>query len=89
MTRQRSAFNFDKTIAGFNITETGVKSFSKTFKLGPFSQTINVNLKDGKLRGTTSLPGTGLAKRYDLPSLDDFQTPDLPEHKEDMWHDEN
>ena len=87
MTQKKSAFNFDKTIFGFNITERGIKSFSKTFKVGPFSQTLNIKLDSGKVRGTTSLPGTGLAKRYDLPSLEDFQVPDLPEHKEDMWHD--
>jgi len=85
MTREKSPVNFDRTIFGFNITERGVKSFSKTFKVGPFSQTLNIKLDSGKVRGTTSLPGTGLAKRYDLPSLEDFQVPDLPEHKEDMW----
>jgi hypothetical protein len=89
MARKKSSFNFDKTIAGFNITETGIKSYSKTFKIGPFSQTINFNLQNGKVRGTTSLPGTGLAKRYDLPSLDSFQVPNLPEYKRkpDMWSD--
>ena len=75
MARKKSAFNFDKTIAGFNITERGIKSYSKTFKIGPFSQTININLENGKMRGTTSLPGTGLAKRYDLPSLDSLPGP--------------
>ena len=87
MTRKKSAFNFDKQLWGFNITERGIKSFSKTFKLGPFSQTINVNLENGHMKGTTSLPGTGLAKRYDLPGLDSFQVPDLPEYKRkpDMW----
>ena len=89
MARKKSAFNFDKTIAGFNVTERGIKSYSKTFKIGPFSQTININLENGKMRGTTSLPGTGLAKRYDLPSLDSLQIPDLPEYKRkpDMWSD--
>jgi len=87
VTRKKSAFNFDKELWGFNLTETGVKSWTKSFRIGPFTQTINVNLKDGKLRGTTSLPGTGLAKRYDLPGLDAFQIPDLPEYKrkKDMW----
>ena len=50
MTRKKSPFNFDKTVFGFNLTERGVKSYSKTFKLGPFSQTINVNLENGKVR---------------------------------------
>jgi len=42
------------------------------------------------MKGTTSLPGTGLAKRYDLPGLDSFQVPDLPEYKRkpDMWNDD-
>jgi hypothetical protein len=90
MTRNKSAFNFDKQMFGFNITETGVKSWTKSFKLGPFSQTINVNLKTGQMKGTTSLPGTGLAKRYDLPGLDALRTPDLPEFKRkpDMWTDD-
>jgi len=90
MPRKKSAFNYDKQIFGFNVTETGVKSWTKTFKLGPFSQTINVNLQNGHMKGTTSLPGTGLAKRYDLPTLDDFKTPDLPEYKRkpDMWTDD-
>lgn len=91
MTRKKSPFNFDKTVFGFNLTERGVKSYSKTFKIGPFSQTINVNLENGKMRGTTSLPGTGLAKRYEIQELlDMLKTPDLPEHNGpvDMWTDE-
>ena len=90
MTRKKSAFNFDKSILGFNITERGVKSYTKTFKIGPFSQTVNINIETGKLKGTTSLPGTDLAKRYDLPDVTSFQVPDLPEYKEDnsMWTDE-
>jgi hypothetical protein len=35
---ERSAFNFDKTIAGFSITERGIKSWSKSFKIGPFNR---------------------------------------------------
>ncbi len=91
MTRKKSAFNFDKSILGFNITERGVKSYTKTFKIGPFSQTININVETGHLKGTTSLPGTGLAKRYDLPDISSFQVPDLPEYKEDnsMWSDDD
>ena len=93
---KKSAFNFDKTILGFNVTERGVKSFTKTFKIGPFSQTINIKLDSGKMRGTTSIPGTGLAKRYDLPDLstlgkvsEPMEVPDLPEYKTkpDMWTD--
>ena len=56
-----SAFNFDKTIAGVNITERGVKSFTKSFKLGPFQLTLNA--RESGVRGSISLPGTGLSKR--------------------------
>ena len=89
--RKRAAFNFDKEIFGLNITEHGVKSFSKSFKIGPFRQTININLESKKVRGTTSIPGTGLAKRYDLQDIiDAFTVPDLPEYKRkpDMWSDD-
>jgi hypothetical protein len=61
MTQERSAFNFDRTIAGFNITEHGIKSFTKSIKLGPFQVTFN-GRKSGVL-GSISLPGTGLSKR--------------------------
>ena len=63
---KRSAFNFDKDIFGFNLTEHGVKSYSKSIKVGPFRQTININLANGHVKGTTSIPGTGLAKRYNV-----------------------
>mgnify|MGYP000695074076 FL=1 len=58
---KRSAFNFDKTISGFNITERGVKSFSKSIKLGPFQFTMNV--RGSGVRGSVGIPGTGLSKR--------------------------
>lgn len=61
MTRDKSAFNFDRTIAGFNITERGIKSFTKSFKVGPFQLTLNAR-KSGVL-GSVSIPGTGLSKR--------------------------
>ena len=61
MTHEKSAFNFDRTIAGFNITEHGIKSFTKSIKLGPFQVTLN-GRKSGVL-GSISLPGTGLSKR--------------------------
>ena len=103
MTQKRSAFNFDKTIKGFNVTERGVKSFTKTFQIGPFSQTINIKLDSGKIKGTTSIPGTGLAKRYELGDLGSLidriksaaptpdVVPDLPEYrrKPDMWSDDD
>ena len=61
MTQRKSAFNFDKTIAGFNITENGVKSYTKSFQLGPFQLTLNA--RDSGVRGSVSIPGTGLSKR--------------------------
>jgi hypothetical protein len=58
---KKSPINFDKTIAGFNITERGIKSFSKSIKLGPFQVTFNA--RDSGVRASVSLPGTGLSKR--------------------------
>jgi len=58
---EKSSFNFDKTIAGFNITERGIKSFSKSLKLGPFQ--ITLNARGSGIRGSIGIPGTGLSKR--------------------------
>lgn len=86
MSKKKSRVNFDKTVAGFNVTEHGIRSYSKTFKLGPLQFTANI--KDGHVRGSMGIPGTGISFRnalnMELPSLD---TPDLPEYKkkDDMW----
>jgi hypothetical protein len=61
MTQDKSPINFDRTIAGFNLTERGIKSFTKSIKLGPFQLTLNAR-KSGVL-GSVSIPGTGLSKR--------------------------
>jgi hypothetical protein len=61
MSDPKSSINFDRTIAGFNITEHGVKSYSKSIKLGPFQLTLNAR-KAGVL-GSISIPGTGLSRR--------------------------
>ena len=58
---KKSSINFDKTVAGFNITERGVRSFTKSIKLGPFQLTLNA--RDSGVRASVSLPGTGLSKR--------------------------
>jgi hypothetical protein len=58
---KKSPINFDKTIAGFNITEHGIKSFTKSFKLGPFQLTLNAS--DSGVKSSISVPGTGLSKR--------------------------
>lgn len=57
----KSPINFDKTIAGFNITEHGVKSYTKSFQLGPIQFTVNAR-KSGLL-GSISIPGTGISRR--------------------------
>jgi len=59
--KKKSPINFDRTIAGFNLTEHGIKSYTKSFKLGPFQLTLNAR-KSGML-GSISIPGTGLSKR--------------------------
>ena len=61
MTKDKSPINFDRNIAGFNITEHGIKSYSKSFKLGPFQLTLNA--RESGVRGSISIPGTGLSKR--------------------------
>ena len=58
---KKSQLNFDKTIAGFNFTEHGIKSYSKSFKLGPFQLTLNA--RESGVHGSISIPGTGLSKR--------------------------
>jgi len=58
---EKSPINFDKTIAGFNVTERGIKSFTKSIQLGPFQVTLNA--RESGVRGSISLPGTGLSKR--------------------------
>jgi hypothetical protein len=58
---KKSPINFDKTVAGFNITEHGIKSFTKSFKLGPFQLTLNAS--DSGVKSSVSVPGTGLSKR--------------------------
>jgi len=89
MTRKKSHINFDRTLFGFNVTEHGIRSYSKTFKLGPLQFTANV--KDGHVRGSMGIPGTGISFRnavdVEVPLL---ETPDLPEHnrKPDMWTEE-
>lgn len=61
MTQKKSPINFDKTIAGFNVTERGIKSFTKSIKLGPFQVTLNA--RESGVHGSISIPGTGLSKR--------------------------
>jgi len=57
----KSPINFDKTIAGFNITQHGVKSYTKSFQLGPIQFTVNA--RQSGLLGSISIPGTGISKR--------------------------
>ena len=58
---KKSPINFDRTIAGVNITENGIKSYTKSFKLGPFQLTLNA--RESGVLGSISLPGTGVSKR--------------------------
>jgi hypothetical protein len=58
---KHSPINFDRTIAGFNLTEHGIKSYTKSFKLGPFQLTLNA--KPDGVTSSVSLPGTGLSRR--------------------------
>ena len=58
MTR-KSPLSFDRTIYGVNITEHGIKSVSKQIKLGPFQLTVNAS--PNGVKGSVSIPGTGLS----------------------------
>ena len=87
MTRKKkSAINFDKTIFGLNITEHGVRSYSKTIKLGPLQFTANINGEHAK--GSVGIPGTGISFRnilsMDLPDIESMLEPKKGK-KTDMW----
>lgn len=58
---KKSPINFDRTIAGFNLTEHGIKSYTKSFKLGPFQLTLNA--RQSGVLGSISILGTGLSRR--------------------------
>jgi hypothetical protein len=58
---KHSFINFDRTIQGINITENGIKSFTKSIKFGPLQFTLNAR-KSG-IHASIALPGTGLSKR--------------------------
>ena len=55
---KKSLISFDRTIHGVNITEHGVKSFTKAIKLGPFQLTLNDN--PNGVKGYFSVHGTVL-----------------------------
>jgi hypothetical protein len=56
---KRSLISFDRTIHGVNITEHGIKSYTKAIKLGPFQLTVNAN--PNGVKGSLSIPGTGIS----------------------------
>ena len=56
----KQPFEFDKTIAGFNFTANGLKSYTKSFKVGPLQLTLNV--KPTGVTSSVSIPGTGISK---------------------------
>ena len=53
-------FEFDKTIAGFNFTAQGLRSYTKSINVGPIQLTFNI--KGSGVNGSVSIPGTGLSK---------------------------
>ncbi len=53
-------FEFDKTIAGFNFTAKGLKSYTKSINVGPLQLTFNV--KPTGVTSSVSIPGTGISK---------------------------
>lgn len=57
----RQPFEFDKTIAGFNFTAQGLKSYTKSIRVGPLQLTFNV--KPTGVTSSVSIPGTGISRR--------------------------
>lgn len=55
-----SFLNLRRTIKGFNITERGVRSFSKPIRIGPVNATINASGEGISL--SLGLRGTGIYK---------------------------
>ena len=55
-----SIFNLRKTIKGFNITEHGVRSFTKPIRVGPINLTLNGSTEGVSL--SVGIRGTGIYK---------------------------
>lgn len=55
-----SFLNLRRTIKGFNITEHGVRSFSKPIRIGPINATVNASAEGISL--SLGLRGTGIYK---------------------------
>lgn len=55
-----SDINFRKQIGGFNITEHGVRSFSKPIRIGPINLTFNASPQG--IAMSVGLRGTGIYK---------------------------
>lgn len=55
-----SFLNLRRSIKGFNITENGVRSFSKPIRIGPINATINGSADGISL--SLGLRGTGIYK---------------------------
>lgn len=51
---------FQRTVAGFNLTDQGLSSFSKSLRLGKLAN-LNFNVSKQGLSVSASLPGTGLS----------------------------
>ena len=72
---KKSLINFDKEVTLFklfgirikgNITERGFKSITAETGLGALNQTLNYNIHNGNVHGTTGLRGTGISRRYKM-----------------------
>ena len=71
----KSFINFDKEITLLkifgirikgNITERGFKSVTAETGFGALNQSINYNIHNGNVHGTTGFRGTGISRRYKL-----------------------
>ena len=85
--------HFRKEIAGFNITDQGINSWGKTYKLGPLPLAVSPNISDGEFDMGWSIPGTGIYQRkafkFKFPKIQDWFAP-KPDfgHKDPMWDDD-
>lgn len=50
---------FQRSVRGFNLTNKGISSFSKTLRMGPLN--VNLNASRRGVAVSLGLPGTGLS----------------------------
>lgn len=51
---------FQRTVAGFNLSQSGITSYSRSLRLGKLAN-LNLNISGEGVSISASLPGTGLS----------------------------